>query len=194
MVNVDALKSPGALRRWLGTRDIDFGRWGEESAKSVADLWLELENGETRLVDDPPRRLVHVVQVIIRRGEKILVETAQEFGDGRHRARYRPPSDKMRTGETPREAAVRCLHEELGLLPRHVTLLPAGRVPESVTADSPSYPGLLTLYTFHTLEAIVNGLPEGEFWRENAAFDGEGDPVRRHRWDWRPAEERPTDR
>jgi hypothetical protein len=38
------------------------------------------------------------------------------------------------------------------------------------------------------VETAVSGLPEESFWRENLAF-GDGDPVRRQRWEW--VEEKP---
>jgi hypothetical protein len=178
------MESTADLQRWLAQKGIDVRKWGQDGAKRVVDLWQELTGGDARLQDDPPRRHVEVVQVIIRRGHLILVEAAQELSDGQRRTRQRPPSEKMKAGETYVAAALRCLQEELGVAPQQVELKLETYRCDQTTADSPSYPGLPTLYTVHTLEAVVLGLPQEAFWRENVAYDGGGDPVKRHLWDW----------
>lgn len=60
---------------------IDTSLWGEGNAKTIGHLWDELREGEARLQDDPPLRLVDAVQIIIRRGKQILVEARQELGN-----------------------------------------------------------------------------------------------------------------
>lgn len=176
--------SEQALRMWLAEKGIDTSQWGKGAAKSVANLWQEIMNGDTRLQDKPPLRLVQVTEVVIRDGDKVLVEAEQEFGNGSRRQRNRLPSEKMRLDENVREAALRCLKEELGIDSESVTFLDAPPAKYKLMKESPSYPGLPTQYTFYRLETAVTGLPTGDFWRDNAAF-AHGDPIRRHKWRWR---------
>ncbi|HEX6383033.1 MAG TPA: NUDIX domain-containing protein [Anaerolineae bacterium] len=187
MKDIDSVK---ALEKWLAQRGIDTSGWGTGGTKSVINLWNELQEGDVALQDTPPLRVVHVVQVIIRRQNSILIEAMQEFGDGSRRYRNQPPSEKVKTGEDYLDAALRCLREELGVDERDVVFNLSSYKQVQVQADSPSYPGLPTQYTFHLIEAAVKGLPEANFWHDNATY-GEGDPVKRHYWVWQPAGDLP---
>jgi len=172
------------LELWLRSRGIQTEEWGSSGAKTVANLWHEYEQGEITFRDDPPTRVVRVVQIILRCETTVLYELAQEFGDGRIRRRQQPPSEKIVAGESQFVAAERCLREELGLDPRQIQLLGSTAEGMENLAESPSYPGLRTHYTIYKVEAMVEGLPEADFWRENEVA-AEGDPVKRHLWGWR---------
>jgi hypothetical protein len=186
VVAIDSLRT---LRAWLAEHGIETDTWRQGEAKGVKNLWHELVVGESRLVDDPARRLVDIVQVIVHRERLKLVEVEQEFGDGRRRTRNLPPSDKIHPDEDYATAAVRCLREEVGIDEKDVTLVEGTYSRKQRMVDSRSYPGLPTRYTFHTVQALVKGLPDNDFWQENAAFDGQSDPIKRHRWAWRPVSE-----
>ncbi len=177
--------NPSALAAWLTAGGVPLAEWGRGGAKTVADLWAEVACGETTLGDNPPRRTVSVVQVFIRRGERMLTEIEQEMADGRRRVRGWPPSEKLKRGEDALVAARRCLAEELGIAALPGTLC-EGDPPYEHTLDSPSYPGLPTTYRVHTMTIddanLTTVLPDAGFWLENAAPT---DPVRRHRWGWR---------
>lgn len=174
--------SETALRAWLVAHGINTSVWGAGGAKTVADLWREIQAGETRLEDDPPRRVVEVAQVIIRRDGLTLLEIEQELADGQRRQRMLPPSEKMKSGEDYAMSAVRGLEEELGIDAAAVALRPESHRLREQLLDSPSYPGLPTRYLLHEVEATVSGLPDDDFVHENAAAS---DPIRRHRWGWR---------
>lgn len=176
-----------ALEAWLGKYGINYEEWGKNNSKSLPNLWQELEAGEVQLKDDPPLRVVDVVQIFIRRDDLILVEAEQEFFNGQRRFRNQPPSEKVKPGETIQEAARRCLQEELGVLPKNIVLHMESHQQHQTNTNSFSYPGLPSQYNFHLLEAAVAGLPEEGFWRENLAGDNI-DPVKRHLWVWRPIE------
>ncbi|MCA9917455.1 MAG: NUDIX domain-containing protein [Anaerolineales bacterium] len=167
---------------------IPYDSWGKNSSKSLHNLWQELEAGEVQLKEPPPLRVVEVVQIIIPRGDQILVEAEQEFVNGQRRFRNQPPSEKVKPEETIEEAAYRCLLEELGILPADIILNLASHQEHQTRTNSISYPGLPSQYNFHVLEAAVSGLPEGAFWRDNQTGDSV-DPVRRHRWVWQPKED-----
>jgi len=174
-----------ALTDWLAANGLPLNDWGRGGAKTAADLWAEVACGETTLGDNPPRRAVTVVQVLVRRGERALTEIEQEMSDGRRRARGWPPSEKLKGGEDALSAARRCLAEELGIALPDRTLC-EDVPPYEHTLDSPSYPGLPTTYRVHTVSVAAADLPaplpDADFWLDNAA---PGDPVRRHLWGWR---------
>ena len=181
-----AFADVAALAAWLTNAGIPLERWGKGEAKTVADLWHEVSAGETTLHDDPPRREVRVTQVFIRRDGRVLMEIEQEMADGRRRIRDWPPSEKFKRGEDARLAARRCLAEELGLAVSPDALCEEGEL-YTREVDSPSYPGLLTLYRVHTIvlsaaDLPTSGLPPDDFWRDNSAAN---DPIRRHLWGWR---------
>jgi len=179
------LQSLEQLKDWLVSRGIDLSRWGCGQAKTVESLWDELVNGEMLIQDNPTLRIGHVVQIIIRRDQKILIESEQVFDDKRIRTRNYPPSEKMRKDETYREAAIRCLQEELGLDPEDIEIIDSTYRQTQKELESPSYPGLQTRYLFHIVEARVNGLPDTDFWTDESA-QNQKDPIRRHHWTWRP--------
>lgn len=176
------------LDNWLRQQGVDTSPWGQNGAKTSENLWLELQKGDCVLQKGPLLRLVAVAQVIIRRGSLMLVEAAQEFADGTVRRRGIPPAEKMLPDEEVLAGMARCLQEELGIFPTHVTLFPNTHRQVVRDLTSPSYPGLPTRYIIHRMDAAVPDLPDTPFWRDNLAF-GPGDPIRRQQWMWVPRRE-----
>jgi len=171
-----------SLGKWLADRGVDMSTWGQGGNKTAVDLWLEVQQGDCLVQGPPPVRIVRVVQVIIQQEGKVLIEGAQEMGDGRLRTRNFYPSEKMKRGEPPAAAALRCLHEELGITTGQVIIL-SECSSQTEERDSPSYPGLKTQYHFVEVAARIRGLPLQDFWHENAAYTL-NDPVKRHHWVW----------
>ncbi len=167
------------LRSWLDAHGIDRAHWGQGHAKSIEDLWIELQEGESALQDEPPMRLTRLVQVLIRSEGRTLVEARQTLRDERERPRCMPPSEKLKLDEDPLAAACRCLREELGVEPAEVRLL--GQATREAR-ESISYPGLQTRYTIYSAEARVNGLPERPF--STLEMSSSVDLVRNHHWIW----------
>ncbi|PIE81489.1 MAG: hypothetical protein CSA11_03890 [Chloroflexi bacterium] len=174
------------LEDWLVQYQIDTSSWGQGRFKSVDCLWAEIVSGESTLWDNPPRRRVQVAQVMIRRGDLILVEAEQVMRNGSRRFREHPPTEKFKAGESPLAAARRCLQEELGVQPEAICFLEQCGAPQLKRQEAYSYPGLLTEYVMFSFDAEVAGLPEGLFYQENQA--SADDPVRQHGWAWRPAQ------
>ncbi len=172
------------LRSWLVSNGIDICRWGRGTAKTVENLWDEISSGESRLQADPALRIIPVTQVIVRKGNDILIEAEQEFVDNRRRRRNHPPSEKMRRGEHFVDAAIRCLQEELGLDYQDIEIAPSTYRQIQRESESLSYPGLWTRYIFHIVEAKVNGLPNTDFWTFETG-ENEKDAVKKHYWVWR---------
>ncbi len=172
------------LVTWLDANGVDMSQWGSPGTQTVTELWHEICAGETRLRGKPPRRFVNVVEVIIRKGSCILIETRQVSKDGRVRCRYIPPSEKMWPDEEPFNAALRCLREELDLLPEDVEIVTSSYTKRLEVNDSPSYPGLETCWTFHSVEARIRELPEHAFSTDESSSDGK-ETILHHDWEWR---------
>ena len=91
------------LKAWLDGCGLDTSTWGEtkEKTKTVADLWAELQSGETTLVvggDGRVQRRLRVVKVVVR-PKKVpsahLETSVQRFPDGRERVRNELLSEKV---------------------------------------------------------------------------------------------------
>jgi len=205
-----AIGSAQGLARWLRTRMISahLDMWGvEPGTKNVTNLWVELAEGEITLEDScPPKRTVNVASVNIRnKSGQVLLESHQEMGDGSTRFRNRPLSEKMKAGETVEEGCKRGICEELGLVlgsPDKIELLMDSYEKKVEERDSLSYPGLLTCYVVHSVDAVVADLPETDFFTEEDedgringnhgfSFSSSGTRekaigVKRHFWKWVP--------
>ncbi len=172
------------LHRILTAGGIDTSAWGRAHTKSVHDLWTEIVAGESRIRTQPLQRVVlGVVVILIRNGEHILIETRQVFASGMTRCRHRPPSEKMQPGERVDDAARRCLREELGAGCEDIEIVASASPLRREVRLSPSYPGLSTVYLFHTVEARVQGLPSGNFMTNEYSDEGRT-WVMRHDWTW----------
>ncbi|GKV50781.1 hypothetical protein SLEP1_g57476 [Rubroshorea leprosula] len=141
----------------------------------VAVTFSTVNSGETSLADSSrPLRTVNVVTVrIIGKDNRVLVESRQELSDGSVRDRFRPLSEKVKPGENPEEAAIRAVKEELGSIIGGgfgdggvVKIVPGSYQKKVEERNSVSYPGLPACYVLHSLDAWVEGLPEGEFCSE----------------------------
>ncbi len=176
------------LEKWLFSVGIKTSQWGKNGAKSLENLWAELLSGDAFLQENPPMRIVHVVQVFIRRNNRLLIETIQEMSDGQRRYRNQPPAEKIKHDEHYLEAASRGLFEELGIPQENIRYHANSHYTRTFISESPSYPSLLSQYTFHDIEASVTGLPSTDFWHDNISFI-QGDPIKRHFWSWRPPED-----
>lgn len=177
-------EDPQALTVWLQTHQVTLERWGEGDAKSVADLWREVQNAESMLYDEAPLRRVRVVELCVQDGERALIEAAQTLVSGQVRQRNQFPSEKMFPTEDPFAAARRCLAEEMGVTAETPVHFPPQTVAvRQVLRESASYPGLLTQFTFYRVIAHVPTLPTTDFSIPNVAH-AHGDPVVAHHWRW----------
>lgn len=176
--------SPQDLGIWLESRGVDCSQWGQDRAKELTDLWYELINQDIKLADEPVLRVVQAVTVVIRRDDKVLIETEQVFKDGRRRLRNQPPSEKMKLGESYHDAAIRCLEEELGLVREQVKMISNTHQSTHIRRDAFSYPGLATHYHLHRVEAQVNDLPPRNFCTTESSSTGTNDPIKHHYWSW----------
>ncbi|EKD42919.1 MAG: hypothetical protein ACD_72C00533G0001 [uncultured bacterium] len=140
------------LKAQLQNNGIDLSKWGQGDAKTIEQLFEEIEEGETELIKDIDGKLVRKVlgvgaDIYYVDGDKTfrLKEEKQVFGDGRVRVRDfgRAVSEKMKFGEYSHDAMVRGIQEELGIS-SNVTLHEIETIVDK--KDSPSYPGLMSNY------------------------------------------------
>jgi len=139
------------LKKWK----VPYEMWGTGKSKTLRHLQNEIDGEECSLVETDEKliRMIEFVGIKIyweKDGETFfLKEERQEFNDGRVRRRSIPSSvsEKMKFGEDPVIAAIRGIHEELGVkieghqLTKHSDLRYDG--------GSLSYPGLETKYKGH---------------------------------------------
>lgn len=181
---MQTFENPQLLAQWLQSQQIDLTLWGQGNAKSVEDLWREVQNAESALYAEAPLRRVRVVELLVQDGDRQLIEDAQILVSGQVRRRNQPPSEKMLPGEDPFATARRCLLEELGIDDAAAVHIPTQQVRErQLLLESASYPGLVTQFTFYRVVAQVQQLPATDFTTTNAAHT-HGDPVLAHRWRW----------
>lgn len=172
------------LHKWLQTQNIQIENWGQDNAKTVRDLWREIEFGETNLTAPPPIRHVRVVSIIIKRKQQQLIEISQTLYDGRTRTRNHPPSEKFKVDEDWQAAAIRCLLEELHIDSQRIEFNLESYTMTYEIKDSYSYPNLLSCYELHQVEATIEGLPEDDFCVPNKAY-ADVDTIKIHWWGWR---------
>ncbi len=176
------------LVTWLSKNQIDYQNWGTLQSKTIDNLYEELIKGECRLLDDPPKRVLSVVQLLIQQGGKVLVEVEQILCDDRIRMRSSPPSEKMKIREDWRQGALRCLEEELQINRDRVRILTGECHAQIKERKSVSYPGLLSTYYIYPVAVETPSLPEGDFFTYEKS-DPEADHlVSKHKWGWVPFE------
>ncbi len=152
-----------ALRDQLEQAGISTADWGKGQAKTLRHLVKEIKDGETILVNDARGQLVRSVVVgnadvyyKLPNGNLLcLKEYRQVFNDGRERRRNLgcAVSEKMKPNETPEEAMIRGIQEELGIA-GPIDIAAEGTKEETI--DSPSYPGLRSRYIQHKFRIMLN--------------------------------------
>ncbi|KAL0028673.1 hypothetical protein WJX79_009914 [Trebouxia sp. C0005] len=176
-----------ALSSWLVDHDVDLTGYGRGQAKSVQQLWREVEDGETvfSVSGKAVTRCIDTLLVyIISSSNKVLQEEFQIMPNGTKRARDVPLAEKMKAGEAWKDAVIRAVKEELGSV---LSLAPQVFIKESsytVTVEhacSQSYPNLQCKYTVHKVEATVNGLPETERF---VTIEQRPDGTMENHWVW----------
>ncbi len=173
-----------SLHQWLLTVSIDLERWNCGQAKSINNLFDEIEKGESSIQRQPALRVVKVVQVLVMSAGKYLLELEQEMDDQRMRKRNIPPSEKMKPGEDCLFAARRCLIEELQIQDQNINVITTKCQPSYRYRNSKSYPGLRTKYVIYRVEASVKDIPTDNFWTDEKTNQGEKEIIRRHYWGW----------
>lgn len=179
--------SADQLETWLAQHAIDVSAYGKGQAKTVAQLWQEVEEGECffTIPGSNVTRCVDVALVYIKNSNnKVLQEEYQIMPNGVKRARDVPLAEKIKDGETWQAAVVRAVKEELGsVLPLNpqVTIDESSHTKLEDVAVSRSYPGLQSKYTVHKVQVQVAGLPSADRF---VTTEEKPDGVMENHWLW----------
>lgn len=191
-VHMSTFKNDDQLKQWLLVNRIDTSQWGLDGAKTVADLFNEIEKREAMLkVSDGKVVIVRsVIRLVVRESPgalrsglgtyRHLVCMRQKLGDGRMRERNQLPSEKIYDGEEPMAAASRVAIDELGkstLDKATIKLFPESLIEWSETTPSLNFPHLLAQHLFYQVDTLIRGLPMEPF----SSMEGK----KEYFWEWR---------
>lgn len=150
----------------LADHNINTAQFGKGKAKTLEEMAGEVRTGAARLMLDATehKKLVRVVDVVLFKLEhqgKLLIETSEQFADGRKRETQRLPGTKKEPHENTKQTAERVLQDMCGLKTDMVKfdLNKIDRFEEEI--ESPSYPGVCTVYRKEIMKAsMVNPPPQ----------------------------------
>lgn len=144
------IRDEQALRALLESRGFDTSIWGEGATKSVADLWHELDEGESEILTAGAEliRRTHVAAVdvtaTLSSGKTYhLIEQKQVYkgGQERHRNLITSLAEKIKPTEDTEGAVRRAVAEELGILTvKHIDL----RGEQAMNKPSATFNGMST--------------------------------------------------
>lgn len=207
---VSKMSSVEELAKFLEAYKVDTTQFGKATAKPVEFLFRELEDDQCHLLRRGDR-IVRVVDLLALRIKyqgagsaqaKYLVETVQQFRDGRRRQVNRVPAVKVRLAGSGAERAIaevaRYLKTVVGttdqviILESEIKAYVSHHDQSSYNEVSNNFPGLNTLYRKTTLNAAVNLKAEASELRQiglpmEAPFAFEYGDIN-STFEWRPAD------
>jgi len=156
------------LYQYLEDNNVDVSKWGEGTAKSVADFSEELVKGESALLRTEKGKIVRVVEIVVLKIEKtwedgstsVLREVEEKVGP-KTTSLDRLPATKRRADEHPFAAARRMISKYLHMDNNSVTLNPDDVKIVQEEQESTSYPGLGSLYRKRYMSAKLDPIPVG---------------------------------
>lgn len=152
------------IGRMMTEHGIDVSKFGTDKAKSLEQLAAEVQSGAARMMLDATmhKKLVRVVDFVGLRispsgvkGTKFLIEWAEQFPDGRKREAFRLPGTKKEPHENTKKVAQRILSDFLGMGDCGVVFDFKSKEVFEEEMESPSYPGVRTVYRKEILEGQV---------------------------------------
>mmetsp|Transcript_76031 Transcript_76031/g.181856 ORF Transcript_76031/g.181856 Transcript_76031/m.181856 type:complete len:765 (-) Transcript_76031:159-2453(-) len=177
----DDLMDLDMFRKTLVEHNIDPNQFGVGKAKGIEQLAKEVETGASRLMLDAKehKKLVRVVDIVVLKlrpadGSRLLVEFKELFPDGRERETLRLPGTKKEPHENARQTSERILREMMNIDPSTVSFDFSTVERQEEETDSPSFPGVTTVYRKELVECKVTtpdkaaqekvGLPAMQQW------------------------------
>ncbi|CAD7926715.1 unnamed protein product [Amoebophrya sp. A120] len=198
--------TPKTLEAHLQKANIKTSNYGTGKAKTLGELCAEITAGECSLMHDctggfSSRKIVRVVELVLLRvkngkdGQQTLIEAKEKLADGREYDTYRLPGAKQRPNENVKATAERILAERLHMEKSKVTFNYGEKEIVEVKEDSPSYPGVVTVYRKHIVEGHLQAhamkpsdlaAVGGQKW-DSFMTKGNKDEVKT--WQWMTAKE-----
>lgn len=147
----------------LQDHNIDTKLFGVGKAKTLDQLAAEVRSGAARLMLDATehKKLVRVSDIVVLRlrcadGSRLLIETEERYPDGRKRETNRLPGTKKEPHENTKQTAERILAEMLSMSTMMVQFKFDTMERYEEETESPSYPGVRTVYRKEMVDGIVS--------------------------------------
>jgi hypothetical protein len=145
-----------SLSEILTKNKVDLTKYGTGDARTLKRFAEELCTGESALLEDSAS-VVRILEIVVMRicknqGELILVEASHQMGE-QVRVRNVLPGTKKRPKEDVLQAAKRLL-DEVAIDYVAVDLELGNKTHEE--KESPSYPGIKTVYLKHMVKAYIS--------------------------------------
>lgn len=153
--------------------NIDVSVYGQPKTRSLEQVANEVQRGESYLMESDDKILRVVDSVFVRVMEptgKVLVETKQEQPDGTVVKVEKLPSCPHHKGDNIWRTAQRLLETGPKFANENVHIRAGAEQIQEEEEESEAYPGLISVYRKHYVDAQFGGNPDGD--------DG-GDPVGR---------------
>jgi hypothetical protein len=165
------------IERQLRDHNIDTSVFGQGSAKTLQQLSAEIQQGSTILMLDAAahKKLVRVVDVVLLRicspGSKttFLMETGEKYPDGRERhvGSGRLPGTKKEPHMNSKQVAEKIAGELLNLGGAKLEFDFSQKEVFEEQEESPSYPGVMTVYRKEIIQAFMQGDPTSDYVGKN---------------------------
>lgn len=201
-----------ALKTQLERNGIDTAKWGTamndegHNSKTLKELCQELKEGVCSLMHDctaeiSEKKLVRVVDVVLLRikigkeGDHILVESKEKYADGREHETWRLPGAKQRPNENVKGTAERIVSTLLHIEKGKISFNFQDKELVEEKEDSPSYPGVTTVYRKHIVEGnvLIPFLEKSALaaigWPNLSSFSTAGKKKEIRTWTWMTNEE-----
>mmetsp|Transcript_126589 Transcript_126589/g.218421 ORF Transcript_126589/g.218421 Transcript_126589/m.218421 type:complete len:767 (-) Transcript_126589:152-2452(-) len=157
--------STSVIGQQLREHGIDVTKFGKGDSKTLEQLAAEVQGGSALLMLDASthKRLVRVVDVVTLRicaagtTNKFLIETGEKFADGRSRKIFRLPGTKKEPHENSKQTAERILSDMVDLQGAKVSLDFNMKESFEEEEESPSYPGVTTVYRKEIIQGKIVG-------------------------------------
>lgn len=164
----------------LRDHGIDTKKFGTGKAKTLQQLASEVQSGAAVMMLDASshKKLVRVVDIVLLRicapgskaskVPKYIVETGEKFADGRERAIVRLPGTKKEPHMNSKQTAEKIMNELLNLGDAKVKFSYNTKEVFEEQEESPSFPGVQTVYRKEIIEGEIEGDPNQNFIGKNS--------------------------
>lgn len=158
------IASTAVIGQQLREHGISVDKFGTGKFKSLESMATEVQNGSAVLMLDASshKKLVRVVDIVILRicppgqKDKFLVETSEKYPDGRERPTNRLPGTKKEPHMNSKQTSEKIVNDMLELNGCKVTFDFNQKEVFEEEEESPSYPGVTTVYRKELIEGILN--------------------------------------